>query len=65
MQYSLNELRQRIFSKVNDVYEVFQNYFGEEFTDLQNIPTDEDLLSTMEAWDITESEHEGIYEGGK
>lgn len=63
MQYSLNELRQRIFSKVNDVYEVFQNYFGEEFTDLQNIPTDENLLSTMEAWDITESEHEGIYEG--
>lgn len=44
MQYTIDELRHKIFQPVYDVYEVFQNFFGEEAVDLQNMPPDEYLL---------------------
>jgi hypothetical protein len=49
MQYSLDELRQKIFGKVYDVYDVFKNYFGEEFTDLQELPNDSRLTDAVYA----------------
>ena len=44
MQYTINELKHKIFKDVYDVYEIFQNFFDEEHTDLQNIPDDEDIV---------------------
>ena len=44
MLYTINELRHRIFRPVYDVYEVFINFFGEPYTDLQGLPPDEHLL---------------------
>ena len=52
MIYTINELRQKVFSHVFDVYEIFQNFFGERFTDLQEIPTDEDMADMLSALEI-------------
>lgn len=62
MQYTINELRQKIFNHVYDVYEIFQNFFEPQFVDLQEIPTDEDLIAALQTWDIEESEYEHTYE---
>lgn len=61
MQYTINELRMALFHDVYQVYEVFQNYFGEDFTDLQGLPDDSDMEIIIQACDIEESEHEHIY----
>ena len=61
MQYTINELRHKIFKPVFDVYEVFENFFGEPYVDLQGLPPDEHLLPddiSMEAlpsYDIDDS----------
>lgn len=63
MQYTINKVKQEVFKNVYAVYDIFKNHFGEEFVDLQNLPTDEDILNTFECWDIKETEYEGVYEG--
>lgn len=35
MQYSLEEFRNKIFEDVYSVYDIFKEFFGEEYTDLQ------------------------------
>lgn len=66
MQYTINQLRGEIFKEVYQVYKVFQDYFGENFVDLQGIPSDESLLpvnTTLENFpqhDISEEEMEGL-----
>jgi len=53
MLYTISELRQKLFGPVYDVYEVFKNFYGEEFTDLQGIPSDEELSDMLRVfWDI-------------
>ena len=60
MQYTINELRQKIFNHVYDVYEIFQNFFEPQFVDLQEIPSDEDLMEILDTWEI--ESHDGKYE---
>lgn len=63
MLYTINEIRQRIFHPVYDVYDVFLNYFGEDYVDLQNMPPDSEFLEILENLDIVEStEYEHHYE---
>lgn len=53
MQYTINELRQKLFSPVYDVYEVFQNFFDERYVDLQGLPDNEELSEMlMQFWGI-------------
>lgn len=35
MQYTVNQLYDHLYQKVYDVYDIFKNFFGEEYTDLQ------------------------------
>lgn len=35
MQYTINELYDHIYKKVNNVYDVFKGFFGEDYVDLQ------------------------------
>ena len=37
MQYTIEEIHHKIYDKVNTVYSIFQNFFGEEFVDLQGV----------------------------
>ena len=43
MQYTITQVKQNLYQKIYEVYEVFKSFFGEEFTDLQGIPSDEDV----------------------
>ena len=43
MQYTINELKKKIFKGVYDVYEIFQNFFESRFVDLQELPSEEEL----------------------
>ena len=47
MIYTISQLKREIFSNVYNVYDIFQNFFGEAYTDLQDIPTDEDIANFM------------------
>lgn len=68
MEYTINSLHQALFQQVYDVYNIFQNFFGEEYTDLQQIPG----LDSLEAFlidhevDISNPEHceisDSVYE---
>ena len=49
MEYTIDELRHKIFQKVYDVYEIFQNFFGEQYVDLQGIPDDESVVDAIYA----------------
>ena len=44
MLYTINELKQKVFHSVYDVYDIFKNFFDEEHVDLQNMPHDGCLL---------------------
>ena len=35
MEYTINQLYKKVFQKVFDVYDVFSNFFGEDYVDLQ------------------------------
>lgn len=43
MNYFLQELRQQLLNKVYEVYDIFKDYFGEQFVDLQDIPSEESI----------------------
>ena len=66
MQYTFDQLRREIFKEVYQVYNVFQDYFGEDFVDLQGIPPNEFLLPNNVAledfpqYDISEEEMKGL-----
>ena len=61
MQYTINEIRQEVFSKVFQVYDIIKDFFGEEHVDLQGIPTDSELLEVMAVYEVTDI-GEGRYE---
>lgn len=66
MQYTIQQLRAEIFKEVYQVYGVFQDFFGENAVDLQNIPPDEHLIpadTTLENFphlDLTDTMLEGL-----
>lgn len=41
MEYTLDKLQEAAFTDVLRVYEVFQNHFGKDFVDLQDMPSSE------------------------
>lgn len=47
MQYTINQLREELFKPVYDVYAIFQNFFGEDKTDLQNVPSDTNIVNSV------------------
>lgn len=47
MTVTINELKQKLFQNVYDVYDIFKNHFGEDKVDLQNIPDNSGLISTL------------------
>lgn len=50
MTYTINTLRQALFERVFNTYEIFKNFFGEQFTDLQGVPSEEEIASIQEEW---------------
>lgn len=52
MQYTINELKQKVFGKVFDVYGIFKDFFGERFTDLQEMPDDLEFKIALGNYDI-------------
>ena len=67
MIYTIEELRQKIFQHVYEVYDVFKNFFDEEHVDLQGIPPDNYLLPngiSMEElpdYDISDECFQGLF----
>ena len=49
MQYTINQLKEELFKPVYDVYNIFQNVFGEDKTDLQGIPEDTAIVDLIYA----------------
>lgn len=49
------------FKEVYQVYKVFQDFFGEDSVDLQNLPNDSQILEAFDSFDIEESEYEHVY----
>lgn len=47
MEYTIDELRNNIFENVFNVYDIFKSRFGEQFTDLQDIPTNAELTDNL------------------
>ena len=35
MQYTVNQLYELFYQKINDVHDIFKGFFGEEYVDLQ------------------------------
>ena len=63
MFYTINEFRHSVFPEVYNVYEVFQNYFGEAFVDLQNLPSDDEIAQAFLDAQITMREDGSGYVG--
>lgn len=65
MQYTINQLRTAAFRGVYQVYEVFQNHFGENSVDLQNIPDDDTIANFLEERGIPMREDGSCYEASE
>lgn len=47
MQCTISQLNQETFGTVLNVYEVFKNFFGESFVDLQGIPDEDSIIDDI------------------
>lgn len=47
MEYTLNQLYEQLYQKIYDTYAVFQNFFGEQLTDLQKIKKPADVRQNI------------------
>lgn len=47
MQYIFEDFYQTIFGQVLNVHEIFKSFFGEQFVDLQGLPSQSDLEQTI------------------
>lgn len=56
MLQTINEIRRKSFKEVYQVYEVFQNFFGESYVDLQKLPDDSEISDTLFAADVPQLE---------
>ena len=48
MLYTINELTDKVCEDVYKVYEVFKNFFGEDYVDLQHFPSQNEILHNMQ-----------------
>lgn len=62
MEYTINELRQKVFSQVYSTYNIFKDFFGEEYVDLQHLPDDRDVKAVLDCCCCPKTEHEGYWE---
>jgi len=62
MQHTINSFRRDCFKQVYQVYEVFQNFFGEARVDLQGLPNDDEIAEDFEAKHIPMREDGSCYE---
>ncbi len=62
MFYTINDFRHKAFTDVYNVYEVFQNYFGEGFVDLQGLPDDDTIAESFAVAEIPMREDGSGYE---
>lgn len=68
MQYTLDQLNSYVYRNLDNVYEVFKNFFGEEFVDLQrNYSLKTVIASTLQEMDIqaTQEGDAKVYELSK
>lgn len=70
MLYTINQLiREVSLEGVYRVYDVFKNHFGEDFVDLQGVPTEEDVLSCMDSYSdvfsFTPLGHDDLYDASE
>lgn len=63
MQYTINQFRKEAFKEVYQVYEVFQNFFGEDNVDLQDLPDDDTIAAKFSERNIPMREDGSSYEG--
>lgn len=49
MQYTINSLREELYSNVNQVYQIFIDFYGEDRVDLQNVPSNEVMVNAVYA----------------
>lgn len=64
MLYTINQLKDTVYEKALGVFQVFVDYYGEQFTDLQGIPHDDVLKGILAShYDIEEQpDMEGHYD---
>lgn len=62
MTYTLDELKQKLFAEVLKVYSVFKDFFGEEHTDIQGLPSDDGLLMDISSTENVNVQGDIIYE---
>ena len=73
MEYTINELRQKIFQNVYTTYDIFKDFFGEEYVDLQNMPEDGEIEESLinleciasenrQSWEISDANYNRICE---
>lgn len=48
MEYTVEELKNKVYEKVFNVYDVFKNHFGEKYVDLQKIPSNESFAAVAD-----------------
>jgi len=56
MLYTLPEIKDRLCQSVNEVYSTFSEFFGEQYVDLQNLPSDDSLKTVVERYLLPEDE---------
>ena len=66
--HTIQDLKKKVLSKIYETYEIFQNFFGEQYTDLQGISNIPDLyylpqnvsLEQLPSYDISDEMIQGI-----
>lgn len=57
MEYTIDGLRNKLFEHVLDVYDIFKNHFGEDYVDLQYLPSDDDLKGKLHDFGISSNDN--------
>lgn len=65
MEYTIEGLKEELFHNVYEVYEIFQDFFGEQSTDLQEVPDNDTLeehlrISGINITDVSEENFQSL-----
>lgn len=61
MDYTVENLKQVLFSNIFEVYDIFKNHFNENFVDLQGVPSDEDFANRLECLHNLKKNDDGTF----
>lgn len=53
ISYTINEFLTKNYNKVYEVYDYFKHYFGEEYVDLQGLPSNDSIINAFNLCGIT------------